>query len=60
MSSTDIPEEFRVKPSRLVHVLVRVTIAGIKYHDQKQLEEEKFYLAYSSTSQSIITTGTWR
>lgn len=42
----------------LSHVLVRVTIAVIKHRDQKQLEEEKFYLAYNSSSQSIIESGT--
>jgi hypothetical protein len=35
-------------------VLVRVTIAMMKHHDQKQLGEEKVYLAYTSTLLSII------
>jgi hypothetical protein len=30
------------------HVLVRVTDAVIKYHDQKQVGAKKIYLAYIS------------
>jgi hypothetical protein len=39
-----------------VFVLVRVTIAVMKYCDQKQVGEERVYLAYTSTSY-FITEG---
>ena len=32
----------------LMSVLIRVTNAEMKHHDQKQLEEERVYLAYIS------------
>jgi hypothetical protein len=35
-------------------VLVRVPIAVIKHHDQKQVGEEKVYSAYAFISQIII------
>ena len=35
-------------------VLVRVTIAMMKHHDQKQDGEESIYLAYTSRAQSIF------
>ena len=50
-------------------VLVRVTIAAVKYHDQKQLGEERVYLAYMSWINCPLTDdkagtqsqlGTWR
>ena len=34
-------------------ILVKVTLAVTKHHGQKQLREERVYLAYTSTSQSI-------
>jgi hypothetical protein len=43
--------------------VVRGTIAVIKHHDQKHLEEERVYLAYTSTSQSIpeeVRAVRWR
>jgi hypothetical protein len=50
-------------------ILVRVTIAMMEHHDQKQVVEERVCLAYTSTSQSITErsqdrnssrTETWR
>ena len=35
-------------------VIVRVTIAGMKHYDQKQLGKERAYLASISTSLFII------
>jgi hypothetical protein len=32
-----------------VHILVRVSIAVMKHHDQKQVREERVHLAYTST-----------
>lgn len=32
------------------HILVRVTVAVMKLHDQKQVGEEMIYLVYASTS----------
>jgi hypothetical protein len=52
-----------------ISVLVRVTIAVMKHHDQNQVGEEKVYSIYTSTSQLIIKgsqnrnssrAGTWR
>jgi hypothetical protein len=52
-----------------VTVLVRVTIAVMKYHDQSNLEGKWVYLAYTSISLFIIKEsqdknsnreGTWR
>jgi hypothetical protein len=37
----------------LIGVLVRVTIAMMKLHNQKQAGEERVYLAYTSTSPFI-------
>ena len=37
----------------LMRVLVRVPVAVMKHHDQKQTGEARVYLAYTSTSQSI-------
>ena len=34
-------------------ILVRVTIVVMKHHDQTQAEEERIYLTYTFTSQSI-------
>jgi hypothetical protein len=34
------------------HTVLRVSVAVIKYHDQKQLGEEGAYFTYTSTSQS--------
>lgn len=39
-------------------VLVGVSIVAIKHCDQKQLEQERVYFPYTSTSQSI-TQGSW-
>jgi hypothetical protein len=45
----------RIRRVYLSGVLVGVTIAGIKHHDQKQIGEERtFFLAYTSTLLSII------
>jgi hypothetical protein len=35
-------------------VLIRVASAMIKHHDQKQLGEERVYLAYTSTALFIM------
>jgi hypothetical protein len=35
-------------------VPVRVTVVVMKHHDQKQLREERVYLAYTSTALFII------
>jgi hypothetical protein len=45
--------------------LIGVTIAMIKYHDQKQVGEERVYLAYTSIAEGIQgrnlnRTGIWR
>jgi hypothetical protein len=37
-----------------IPVLVRITIAVKKHHGQKQHEEERVYIAYTSTSLLII------
>jgi hypothetical protein len=39
-------------------VLVRVTIAVMKHHDQKQLGEERVYMAYQCSSLKEVRTGT--
>lgn len=44
------------RQSYCVVVLVRVSIAMMKHHDQKQIGEEMVYLAYTSTPQ-FITKG---
>ena len=40
--------------SILYIILVRVSIAVMEHHDQKQLEEERDYFSYISVSQSVI------
>jgi hypothetical protein len=49
--------------------LIRVTTAMMKYHDQKQVREERSYLTYTSTflfiiegnqERNINREGTWR
>ena len=41
----------------MVLVLVRVTIAMMKHHDQNQLGQERGYLAYTLTSLFITKEG---
>ena len=41
-----------------VAVLVWVTVAVMKHHNQKQDGKERVYLAYTSTSQFIIKEWT--
>ena len=50
-------------------VLVRITVAVLEHHDEKQIGEERVYLGYTSTLLFIIRgvqdrntskTGTWR
>jgi uncharacterized protein Veg len=38
-------------------MVITVTIAPIEHHDQKQVEEERVYLAYTYTSLFIIEGG---
>ena len=50
----------------LSSVLIRVSIAVVKYHDHKQLWEERVYFSLQLTSQVIchllaeVRAGTWR
>jgi hypothetical protein len=37
---------------RLLTILVRVIVAMMKNHDQKEIGEERVYLAYTSTSRT--------
>ena len=46
---TVICSEQEKKDNDIPSVLVRVTIAVIKHHDQKQLGEQSVYIAYIST-----------
>lgn len=46
-------KEMKRKRLAMVHVLVRVSMTLIKYHDQNQPREEKNYFTYSSISHSI-------
>ena len=67
-----VTENEMVRPWNNLHkmiVLLVVTTAVMKHHDQKQLREERIYLAYSSTSLFITEgsqdrnshrSGTWR
>jgi hypothetical protein len=41
-------------------VSVRVTIAVIKHHEQKQVEEERVYATHSSIQQFIIKSSEGR
>ena len=38
-------------------MLVRVSAAVIKHHDQKQLEEDRVYMAYTTHISSSLTEG---
>lgn len=48
----------------LVYALVRATIALMNYHDQRQFEEERVYMAYISwitvTMREVNQLGTWK
>ena len=70
-SSYQPPSPFPVAhiSEKMTPVIVKVTIALIKHHQQKQLVEERIYLAYASTSLFITEgnqdrnsnrAGTWR
>ena len=61
-------EQWSGNQSRLLSLLVRVTVAVMRHHDQKQTGEKKVYLASTSTSLLIIKgsrdrnsnrAGTW-
>lgn len=55
-SSYQPPSPFPVAhiSEKMTPVIVKVTIALIKHHQQKQLVEERIYLAYAFTSLFII------
>lgn len=40
-------------------MILRVSVAVVKHHHQKQVREEKGYLAYTSTSLSIRESQGW-
>ena len=46
--------------NRSLNMSLRVTIAVITYHDQKQAGVERVYLAFASISLKEVKTGTQR